>query len=478
MPLRRRITLVAATTVACAVAIAILISYFAVRNQLYGQINSELRGQAAQIQTQGRGTAEGHQPPSPGPGNGGSAPYVDFVTAAGVEARAAGDLTLPDKDLAMSVAAGTVTGPVMVNVTVEGAHLRMYIFSGQAFDANLGEYVNGAWELARPLSSDENVLSTLRWVLAVIFLAVVALAAGLARLATRRVMEPLARVTATAQLIGETDDLTQRIDVRSDDEVGQLADRFNEMLERLETSRGALDASVTSQRQLVADASHELRTPVTSLRTNIEVLLSGAELEHEDRQRLLADVVEQCEELSSLVSDLIEVARGDSTPESIEELRLDRLVEDALDRARRNAPYVEFRERLSPVLVRANPERLLRVVNNLLDNAALHGGQGGPVEVTVDNAGLIVRDHGEGVAEADLPFVFDRFYRGANSRSRQGSGLGLAIVRQTVEQLHGSVTASNAEDGGAVFTLVLPTEAIADQQEQGLDALHATSTTA
>jgi two-component system sensor histidine kinase MprB len=292
------------------------------------------------------------------------------------------------------------------------------------------------------------------------------------------VLTPLATVAATAQLIGETDDLTQRINVHSDDEVGQLADRFNEMLERLETSRAALDASVTSQRQLVADASHELRTPVTSLRTNIEVLLSGAELEHEDRQRLLADVVEQCEELSSLVSDLIEVARGDSPPESIEEVRLDRLLEEALDRARRNAPYVEFRERLSPVLVRANPERLLRVVNNLLDNAALHGGQGGPVEVTVDNAGLIVRDHGEGVAEADLPFVFDRFYRGANSRSRQGSGLGLAIVRQTVEQLHGSVTASNAEDGGAVFTLVLPTEAIADQQEQGLDALHATSTTA
>jgi two-component system sensor histidine kinase MprB len=472
MPLRRRITLVAAATVACAVGIAILISYFAVRDQLYGQTDSELREQAAQVKANFAG--QGHPVPGLGAGDGGSAPYYQAVFPNGTIATLPGQTALHvDVKQAESVAAGT-SSPFMSDVTVDGANLRLYTFA-----VTLPEPYEGmstvAFQLARPLAAAENVLSTLRWVLAIIFLAVVALAAGLARIATRRVLTPLATVAATAQLIGETDDLTQRINVHSDDEVGQLADRFNEMLERLETSRAALDASVTSQRQLVADASHELRTPVTSLRTNIEVLLSGAELEHDDRQRLLADVVEQCEELSSLVSDLIEVARGDSPPESIEEVRLDRLLEEALDRARRNAPYVEFRERLSPVLIRANPERLLRVVNNLLDNAALHGGEGGPVEVTVDSAGLIVRDHGEGIAEADLPHVFDRFYRGANSRSRQGSGLGLAIVRQTVEQLHGSVTAANAEDGGAVFTLVLPLEALADQQAQDRDALHATT---
>ena len=169
-------------------------------------------------------------------------------------------------------------------------------------------------------------------------------------MATRRVLSPLAEVTATAQLIGETDDLSQRIDVHEDDEVGQLATRFNEMLERLESSRQQLDASVTAQRQLVADASHELRTPVTSLRTNIEVLLSGAELDEEDRHRLLTDVVEQSEELSALVSDLIEVARGDTPPKNIEDMRLDRLVEEALDRARRNAPQVEFTEHLTPIV--------------------------------------------------------------------------------------------------------------------------------
>jgi two-component system sensor histidine kinase MprB len=237
------------------------------------------------------------------------------------------------------------------------------------------------------------------------------------------------------------------------------------MLERLEHSRAQLDASVTAQRQLVADASHELRTPVTSLRTNIEVLLSGAELEEEDRNRLLADVVEQSEELGTLVSDLIEVARGDAPPTNVEELRLDRLAEDAVDRARRNAPQVEFVEHLSAVNVRGDAERLTRAINNLLDNAALHAGHGGPVEVTVDDTGVTVRDHGDGIADADLPHVFDRFYRGANSRSRQGSGLGLAIVSQAAAQHHGTATVANAPDGGAVFTLRLPTSAPAAETD-------------
>jgi len=459
MPLRRRITLVAATTVALAVAIAVLISYFAVRNQLFGQINSELRDQAAQYN--GTPAPQQGQPPRLSPSDGGSAPYGQVVLQRGgnpIPLVDSDGIVLPEKG-AVSVADGT-SGPFMEDITVDGAKLRMYTFQANV-QATDGQILTVAIQLARPLSTAENVLSTLRWVLALVFLAVVAIAAALARIATRRVLTPLAKVSATAELIGETDDLSQRIDVHTNDEVGQLADRFNAMLERLETSRAALDESVRSQRQLVADASHELRTPVTSLRTNIEVLLSGAELDDEDRTRLLTDVVEQSEELSSLVADLIEVARGDSPPERVEDIRLDRLVEDALDRARRNAPDVEFDEHLDAVRVSANGDRLLRAVNNLLDNAALHGGRGGPVEVSVDSGGITVRDHGEGIAEGDLPHIFDRFYRGANSRSRQGSGLGLAIVRQAAEQHGGTVTAANAPDGGAVFNLKLPTTAVA-----------------
>jgi two-component system sensor histidine kinase MprB len=458
MPLRKRISLVAAAVVAIAVAIAVLVSYYTVRDQLTGQVDGELHAQAAMIQEQYAGPNT--QIPGLGAQAGGSAQYLQVVQQNGIVSIPPDQqIKLPDTNRALRVAVGTADA-FMADVVVDGASLRMYTFETVLPNQYHGQTAV-AVQLARPLAAVSNVLHTLRWVLVLVFFAVVALAALLARMITGRVLTPLAKVTATAQLIGETDDLSQRIDVHTDDEVGQLSDRFNVMLERLEGSRAELDASVIAQRQLVADASHELRTPVTSLRTNIEVLLSNPDLDADDRDRLLADVVEQSEELTALVSDLIEVARGDAPSETVEDTRLDRLVEEAIDRARRNAPDVTFVERLMPTSVQGNPERLIRAINNLLDNAALHGGHGGPIEVTVDDAGVTVRDHGDGIAEADVPYVFDRFYRGANSRARQGSGLGLAIVRQVAEQHHGTVTAANAQDGGAVFTLRLPTAPVA-----------------
>jgi two-component system sensor histidine kinase MprB len=322
----------------------------------------------------------------------------------------------------------------------------------------IGELANGtgvALELGRPLTSDNSLLHELRLILLVLFLFAVPLAALFGRFAARRVLRPLAEVTATAEVIAETDDLSRRIAVREDDEVGQLASRFNAMLERLAASREQLDDSVRSQQQLVADASHELRTPVTSLRTNVEVLLASPSLEEDDRA-LLNDVLEQSEELSALVAGLIEVARGEIRTDALDDVRLDGLVAEALVRARRNAPNLAYIESLAPVVVQGNPERLVRAINNLLDNAAKHAGTG-PVEVTVDATGLTVRDHGSGIDPSDLPYIFDRFYRGVNSRSTQGSGLGLAIVQQTALSHGGSVSAANAPDGGAIFTLELPT---------------------
>ncbi len=464
MLLRRKISIIAAASVALAVAIAVLASYFIVRDKLVGQVDGELTAQAQQIQAFGN-HALGPRATLPGnSANGGAtAPYVQFVNTNGDRYLDQGNLHLPAGPTIRAIAAGK-SSSLLQTVTVDGSQLRMFVFHWTARNNTTGYTFPIAMELARPLGPVLSILRSLRLILTLLFLAVVALAALLARMATRRVMRPLGEVTATAQLIGETEDLSRRIAVREHyDEVGQLATSFNEMLERLEKSRVQLDASVTAQRQLVADASHELRTPVTSLRTNIEVLLSGAELDEDDRTRLLTDVVEQSEELSNLVSDLIEVARGDTPPTNVEDIRLDRLAEDAVDRARRNAPHVDFREHLSPVSVHGNPERLMRAINNLLDNAALHAGHGGPVEVTVDDTGVTVRDHGAGISESDLPHVFDRFYRGANSRARQGSGLGLSIVSQAATQHGGSATASNAPDGGAVFTLKLPAAAAGER---------------
>jgi two-component system, OmpR family, sensor histidine kinase MprB len=236
----------------------------------------------------------------------------------------------------------------------------------------------------------------------------------------------------------------------------RLARRFNAMLDRLGASQAALGASLRSQQRLIADASHELRTPVTSLRTNAEVLREAHDLTQSEREALLGDVVAQAEELGALVADIIELARDGDPGATVEEVRLDRLVEEAVERAHRHAPGVIFEMALAPCVVEAAPERLGRAVNNLLDNAAKHSPHGGVVEVRVVGGELSVRDHGPGVDAADAPHVFDRFYRGAGARDRPGSGLGLAIVRQVAEARGGTVTVEDAPGGGALFRLSLP----------------------
>ena len=466
MPLKRRVGLVAGAAVGVAVLVALIVSYLVVRGQLLDQVDGALNAQMAAIQNQQ--LALGQPLPGVPPSAGGSTQYFQIIGDDGSPLR--GNISLPTSSQAKSVASGN-GGPFSTDVNADGTHWRVLTFPA-TLRAELGQTMQGAVQLARPLNGTDHILSNLRLILFLLFLGGIALAAALGRLAARRVLAPLSEVAQTATYIGETDDLSKRITVHADDEVGQLAKRFNTMLEHLEGSRAALDESVRAQRQLVADASHELRTPVTSLRTNIEVLLAGGELSEEERRRLLTDVVEQSEELSALVSDLIDLARGDEPHGETEDVRLDRVVEESLARARRNAPALHFEPRLEPVILEGVPERLERAVNNLLDNASRHSPPNETVEVDVDSAGVRVRDHGSGIDEEDLPHVFDRFYRGAKVRSQQGSGLGLSIVRQVTEQHGGSVSAANAPGGGAVFTMTLPGVA-ADGEAAGVDS-HAT----
>jgi two-component system sensor histidine kinase MprB len=451
VPLRRRLALVAAAAVAVAIVMVAAASYIVVRGQLRGQVDDALKAQASAVQTAGFHALDQALPGIP-PSAGGPAQYVQIVGGDG-SALKRPDISLPVDSHTVSVAAGR-SGTFLTDIHVGGSHLRELTFP-VSVDVG-GQVQSAALQLARPLDGVDSVLSRLRLILVLLCAGGIALAAALGRLAARRVLVPLAEVAQAAEEIGETDDLSRRIAVRADDEVGQLATRFNRMLERLESSRAAVDDSVRAQRQLVADASHELRTPVTSLRTNIEVLLAGGELSEDDRRRLLNDVVEQSEELSLLVGDLIELARGDQPVGAAEDVRLDRVVAESVARGRRNAPGIAFETSLTPAVVEGVPERLGRAVNNLIDNAAVHSPTGGPVEIVVDSSGVRVRDHGPGIPPEDLPYVFDRFFRGENARSRQGSGLGLAIVRQVAEQHGGSVTAANAPDGGAVFSLRLP----------------------
>ena len=317
-----------------------MVCYLVVREQLRSQIDTELTAQASAIQHGDLMRLGGSVPGIPASA-GGPAPYSQAVWASGQVEPLGSNLTLPVSATTRGLAHGNGS-MYLSDVHVGSSHLREISFSFVGMVNGYGAPQTLAIQLARPLNGVDGILSNLRLVLAFVVLGGIALAAALGRLAGRRVLAPLAEVAAAAQHIGETDDLTGRIHVHADDEVGQLATRFNSMLDRLEGSRSELDESVRAQRQLVADASHELRTPVTSLRTNVEVLIENPHLDPEDRRRLLADVVEQSEELTALVSDLIELARGDQPGLATEDVRLDGVAAESVARARRNAPGVSF----------------------------------------------------------------------------------------------------------------------------------------
>jgi two-component system sensor histidine kinase MprB len=267
----------------------------------------------------------------------------------------------------------------------------------------------------------------------------------------RNGLRPVRRLTEAAEDIARTEMLNP-IEVKGNDEIARLARAFNAML-------AALSASRDRQRQLVADAGHELRTPLTSLRTNLD-LLTQAEirggLSNASRQEVMEDVRFQIDELTTLIGDLTELARDEPADLNLDAVDLAEIVHRAVGRARRRAASLEFDVHTEPWWLVGESPALERAVLNLLDNAAKWSPPLGVVTVRLENGVLTVTDQGRGIAEVDLPHVFDRFYRSANSRTMPGSGLGLSIVRQTAERHGGTVRAGNVPGGGARFWFEIP----------------------
>jgi two-component system, OmpR family, sensor histidine kinase MprB len=438
--LRRRLALMSALAVGVTVALASLACYVAMRHELRAQVDEPLRAQGERIAQ--RGELIGRRLPGPPKGSGGPAEFSQVVAPDGEVRDQFGGLqiSVAPGDRAAALGDGR---PFLNDRDAGGVHLRVLTVPIRGL---------GAVQIARSLEGVDDVLARLRIVLVALVVLGTAFAAAMSRLFSRPVIQPITDLTHAAEHIEATGDLGRRIGACGSDEVGRMAQRFDAMLDRVQ-------ASQVAQRRLVADASHELRTPVTSLRTNMEVLLAGAQLEEGEQRALLRDMVGQSEELSALVGDLIELARGEEGDPPAEEVVFDGVVLEAVERARRHAPGVRFHTELTRCAVHGVPDRLGRAVNNILDNAARFSPAGGLVEVALRDGTLSVRDHGPGVDEDALALLFERFYRGASARGRHGSGLGLAIVRQVVEGHGGSVRAANAEGGGLVVELTLPTVA-------------------
>lgn len=307
--------------------------------------------------------------------------------------------------------------------------------------------------VVQSMEGTRRALNQLRLVLILTSIAGVAVAGLTGWAVATRGLRPVERLTTATQRVARTEDLTP-IRVSGPHELAGLTASFNVMLR-------ALDASQRRQRQLVADAGHELRTPLTSLRTNIDLLTqathtSGRSLSDQQRDELLADVQAQVDELTTLVGDLVELARDEPMRRDPEPVDLQDLLENAVQRAQLRAPDLAFDVRGEPWLVVGEPPLLERAVLNLLDNAAKWSPDGGTVTVRLEEGQLTVRDEGPGISEEDLPHVFDRFYRSAEARTQPGSGLGLSIVKRAAERHGGSVGADRAPGGGALLIMRLP----------------------
>ena len=448
--LRSRLVAVAALAVVVAVGGVVGVAYAAVRHELRAPLDAQLREQTESLQRQAVRQASpfGIQLLTEVGQLGGYAQVIDANT--GTTPLQGQRVTLPTNGDERDVARGT-RAEVLRTARIGATKVRMLtrrLLPGYAV------------QVALPTTTADAQLRRIAASFAGLALVGLAIATALAWVVSRRALAPVTGLTETAERIAATRDLTVRISETGHDEIGRLAASFNTML-------GALEQSVGAQRQLVADASHELRTPLASLRANVELLHRVDELPPDVRTEVLTAIVGQVEELTALVSDVVELAR-EATPEAaLEDVAFDDVVHRCADRARRHWPANAFEVSTSPVVVRAAPARLERAVTNLLDNAAKFSGAGTAVEVSLTPDGVLtVRDHGPGVPEEALPNVFSRFFRADEARGLPGSGLGLAIVKQAAEAVGGRVSLRNAPDGGAVAELTVPAVRVTPESTQ------------
>jgi two-component system, OmpR family, sensor histidine kinase MprB len=463
MSLRARMGLASGVAVALAVFAVAISAYAGTRSELRSQVDNSLRGLAQPILDRARsgpggpgqdGNPRPGQPSTTGPLGvtntdcdlglgvdrgptfGAAAGVKGFIAPNGSACTVSGNSGSIPVDARARALARSQHGQYFTDATVDGHHLRALV---------TGIPGHGALVVALPLQNVDQALSSQLLLLILIAAAGIALAALLGILVARTALAPIARFTRRAEQIAANPERHNlRLEEEGGDELGRLAETFNATLD-------ALERSVQSQRNLVADASHELRTPIATLRANLQLMRDESRLSAADRDALREDMISELDELTGLVGDVVELARGSKPTGAQGDVRVDAIAEDVAERTRRRAPDLTVQTTLEPTLVLGEADRIARAITNLLDNARKWSPSDGLIEVGLRDGVLTVRDHGPGFEAEDLPFVFDRFHRAREARSKPGSGLGLAIVRQAAEAHGGSAEAHNAPGGGALL---------------------------
>ncbi len=431
LSLRSRIAILAAGSVAVAVCLVAGGAYFVARHELIRGIDSALDERAYFVQ---RAYAQGF-PPRFGPGGLGVVTQIIDSSGSVVYPSPSNEDVLPvgarDRGVASSTSATTGR---RADFRMNGVHVRMRV-------AALGD--GHAVMVATQINYIDHTLA--RYALILLMLSVLGIvgAAFVGLLVARSAVRPVDRLTRALEHVGRTQEFDASIDIDRADELGRLGASFNAMLAALRESRD-------QQHRLVHDASHELRTPLTSLRTNIEVLSRERLMDPDERARLLADLNTEISELSNLLGELVDLATAHSAAEEeIADTPLDEIADEVVERARRRTGQT-IELTTEPAIVRSRPVHLERAVSNIVDNACKWNPKPEPIEVVQSGGRFVVKDRGPGIDEADIPFVFDRFFRAAAARALPGSGLGLAIVKQVIEESGGRVFADVREGGGAI----------------------------
>lgn len=444
--LKTRVTLLSATVVLVSVSLMAAAAYFVVYRAMYNEVDSQLESRADGMTALAKTGLLNERPES-------------LVTGTVFSTNISLALVRPDGRtyLIGAVPFEDVERRIARSTNTSGNNQSLRTVNNQRVLARKLDDGN-TLVLAQSLLHTDRVLKRLAWVLLVVGGGGVALAALAGTTVARAGLRPVARLTRAAERVARTQDLTP-IPVTGNDELARLTESFNTMLRALASSRD-------QQARLVADAGHELRTPLTSLRTNLELLMAASApgapaMSATDMIELRSDVMAQIEELSTLVGDLVDLAREDAPEVVFEEVDLVDVVNRALERVRRRRTDVEFESTLEPWFTFGEDHGLSRAVLNLLDNAAKWSPRGRPVVVRLHqldptNAELTVADAGPGIPAEDRDLVFERFYRSTASRSMPGSGLGLAIVRQVVQRHGGTVAADQSALGGALIRMTLP----------------------
>jgi len=438
--LRLRVLSATAAAVALGVLATATAAYFIVHHDLFHTIDVTLARRATRYpESQHRDSGKPSQ-----------VSVIQIISASGrVVSETPGEPRLPVDSRVRAVAKGRA-GRFNTTLTAGSQALRVLTSPLPG---------GGALQVAAPLATVEDQLHRLLLLLGLASIAGVALAIALGWVVSTAALRPLRHFVATIERAAHRVDLSQRVRITSRDELGRLGREYDGLLDALERSRAA-------QRRLVQDAAHELRTPLTSLQTNAELMTRAAELPHEERAAVTQAVLGQLNRLNSLINDVVDLAQSDLIEPSpdgndhngAEHLRLDDIVAGVIEHTQSHglAKRVAIEARLQPTEIRADLTRVQRATANLIDNAIKWSPPDTSVEVTCLDGALTVRDHGPGIDPADLPYIFERFYRSASARKHPGSGLGLAIVRQAVAADDGRIDIDLPEGGGTQMRITWP----------------------